>query len=64
MTIWEDDQGVAAWLLADPSHKSFDAQVRPDLRGDDFEREVLEYADDRTVEPSAAADSDPDRKVD
>jgi len=50
MTIWEDDQGVAAWLLADPSHKSFDAQVRPDLRGNDFEREILEYAADRTVE--------------
>jgi hypothetical protein len=24
--------------------------VRPDLRGDDFKREVLEYPDDRTVE--------------
>ena len=50
MTIWEDDQGVAAWLLMDLGHKSFDAQVRPDLRGNDFEREVLEYADERTVE--------------
>ena len=45
MTIWEDDQGVAAWLLVGPRHKSFDAQVRPDLRGSDLEREVLEYAD-------------------
>jgi GNAT superfamily N-acetyltransferase len=50
MTIWEDGQGVAAWLLFDLGHKSYDAQVRPDLRGNDFEREVLEYADDRTVE--------------
>ena len=50
MAIWEDDQGVAAWLLVDLGHKSFDAQVRPDLRGSDFEREVLEYADERTVE--------------
>ena len=50
MTIWEDDQGVAAWLLVGPRHKSFDAQVRPDLRGGDLEREVLEYADERTVE--------------
>ena len=50
MTIWEDDQGVAAWLLIGPRHKSYDAQVRPDLRGGDFERGVLEYADDRTVE--------------
>jgi len=50
LTIWEDGQGVAAWLLADPSHKSFDAQVRPDLRGAEFERELLEYASERTVE--------------
>ena len=47
MTIWEDNQGVAAWLLVGPRH---DAQVRPYLRGGDFEREVLEYADQRTVE--------------
>jgi mycothiol synthase len=50
MTIWEDNGGVAAWLLVDVGHKSYDAQVRPDLRGDDFEREILEYADTRTVE--------------
>lgn len=50
MTIWEDDRGVAAWLLADPGHESFDAQVRPDLRGGDLEGEVLERAFDRTVE--------------
>jgi GNAT superfamily N-acetyltransferase len=50
MTIWEDANGVAAWLLVGPRHKSYDAQVRPDLRGKDFERELLEYADDRTVE--------------
>lgn len=41
-TIWEDDSGVAAWLLVQPRRKSFDAQVRPDLRGGEFEREVLE----------------------
>ena len=50
MSIWEDDHGVAAWLLADPSHKSFDAQVRPDLRGNALEREVLDYGYDRTVD--------------
>ena len=50
MTIWEDGHGVAAWLLADPSHKSYDAQVRPDLRGNDFERDILEYGYDRTVD--------------
>lgn len=50
MTIWEDAQGVAAWLLVGPRHKSYDAQVRPDLRGSGLEREMLEYADERTVE--------------
>jgi mycothiol synthase len=50
MTIWEDDRGVAAWLLASPRHKGFDAQVRPDLRGGDLEREVLERATERTVD--------------
>ena len=50
MTLWEDELGLAAWLLANPSHKSFDAQVRPDLRGNDLEREVLEYAYERTTE--------------
>jgi ribosomal protein S18 acetylase RimI-like enzyme len=50
ITIWEDDQGIAAWLLAQPRHKSFDAQVRPDLRGGALERDVLELAESRTVE--------------
>lgn len=50
MTIWEDSQGVAAWLLVDVGHKSYDAQVRPDLRGGAFERDLLQHADARTVE--------------
>lgn len=50
MTIWEDDQGVAAWFLISPRHKAYDAQVRPDLRGGSFERDVLAFADSRTVE--------------
>jgi len=50
MTIWEDDLGVAAWLLANPRFKCFDAQVRPDLRGGDFESEVLEHAYGLTVD--------------
>jgi len=33
LTIWEDAHGVAAWMLANPRFKCFDAQVRPDLRG-------------------------------
>ncbi len=49
MTIWEDDQGVAAWLRVGPRAKWYDAQVRPDLRGHDFEREVLAYADHRLI---------------
>lgn len=50
MSIWEDDHGIAAWLLVDVGHKGYDAQVRPDLRGNAFERDLLAYADDRTVE--------------
>lgn len=50
MTIWEDESGVAAWVLVGPRHRSYDAQVRPDLRGGYFEREVLEHADARTEE--------------
>ena len=50
MTIWEDAHGVAAWLLVNVRFKGFDAQVRPDLRGGDLEREVLELAYVRTVE--------------
>lgn len=50
ITIWEDNQGLAAWLLVDVKYKSFDAQLRPDLRGNNFEREVLELAEARTIE--------------
>lgn len=50
LSIWEDGLGVAGWVLVGPRHRSYDAQVRHDLRGGDFEREVLEYADARTVE--------------
>ncbi len=50
MSIWEDRKGIAAWLLIEPRHKSFDAQVRPDLRGGLPERNILEYAERRTIE--------------
>lgn len=48
MTIWEDGGGIAGWVLVSPSHKGFDAQIRPDLRGGDFERELLLYAEEQT----------------
>jgi mycothiol synthase len=50
LRIWEDAKGVAAWVLVGPRHRGYDAQVRPDLRGGDFEREVLSFADQRTAE--------------
>lgn len=50
LTIWETGGEVAAWVLVGPRHRGFDAQVRPDLRGGGFEREVLQYARSRTVE--------------
>ena len=49
-TIWEDGSGVAAWVLAHPTFKAYDIQIRHDLRGGTFEREVLEYADVRIGE--------------
>jgi ribosomal protein S18 acetylase RimI-like enzyme/heme-degrading monooxygenase HmoA len=49
MTIWQDEQGVAAWVLAGPRHKSCDIQLRPDLRGSGFEREVLAYSEARLL---------------
>jgi ribosomal protein S18 acetylase RimI-like enzyme len=48
LTIWEDKEGVAAWVLVGLRHNIYDAQVRPDLRGTRFEREVLVYAEQRT----------------
>ena len=50
LTIWEDASGVAAWLLVNVRFKGFDAQVRPDLRGGELEREVLDMAYYRTSE--------------
>ena len=32
-TIWEDESGVAAWVLAQPTYRAYDIQVRHDLRG-------------------------------
>ncbi len=49
-TIWEDATGVAAWVMLGPRHMSYDAQVRHDLRGGEFEREVLQFADLRQAE--------------
>lgn len=50
LTIWEAEDEVVAWVLVGPQHRSYDAQVRPDMRGTRFEREVLEYAENRTLE--------------
>jgi ribosomal protein S18 acetylase RimI-like enzyme len=50
LSIWEDEHGVAAWLLVGPRHRGFDAQVRPNLRGTAFAREVIEVAERRTIE--------------
>jgi len=50
LRIWEDARGVAAWVLVGPRHRGYDAQVRPDLRGGDLERDVLRFADRRAAE--------------
>jgi len=54
--IWEDRNGVAAWILCAPGFAGFDAQVRPDLRGDTFESEVLEIAESQTAKLMARYD--------
>ena len=59
-TIWEDKSGIAAWVLAHPKYRSYDIQVRHDLRGGAFEREVLEYADARIVAVMQANDVESD----
>ncbi|MCP4178928.1 MAG: GNAT family N-acetyltransferase, partial [bacterium] len=48
--IWEDKNGIAAWFLAGPRHKSFDAQIRPDLSGSGLEVEMLKTAEEQTIE--------------
>ena len=50
LSIWEDEDGVAAWVLAQPRHKGFDAQIRPGLRSSAFAAEVLAFAEKRTIE--------------
>jgi mycothiol synthase len=50
LTVWEDRSGVVAWVLASSSFRSYDAQVRPDSRGGELEREVLRFAEARTAE--------------
>jgi ribosomal protein S18 acetylase RimI-like enzyme len=51
--VWEDELGIAAWVLVSPNHQGFDLQVRPDLRSSvvgGVEREALTWAEARTVE--------------
>jgi ribosomal protein S18 acetylase RimI-like enzyme len=50
LTIWEDKEGVGAWVMVGPHQRGFDDQVRPDLRGTQFESEVLGYAEQQTLE--------------
>ena len=49
-SIWEDENGVAAWVLVGPRRRGFDAQVRPSLRGTAFARDLYAYAEGRTIE--------------
>lgn len=49
LTIWEDNNGVAAWMLASPGRKEFEVYVGQD-QSDGFEQEVLTYGEQRTLE--------------
>ena len=42
--VWEDDAGIAAWVLLQPKHGGFDLQVRPDRRDVDWEAELAAWA--------------------
>lgn len=50
LTLWEDDRGLAAWLLVNARHRENDVQIRPDLRGGEFAREVMDHGEARLVE--------------
>lgn len=44
-SVWEDGAAITAWLMLQPRHDSFDLQIRPDKRGDEFELELLLWAE-------------------
>jgi ribosomal protein S18 acetylase RimI-like enzyme len=44
-TIWEDDDGIAAFLLANATYKMNDLQIRPDLRTKDWVRELVVHGE-------------------
>jgi ribosomal protein S18 acetylase RimI-like enzyme len=44
-TIWEDDGGVAAFLIVTSRFRGYDLQIRPDLRSLELERELVAHAD-------------------
>jgi ribosomal protein S18 acetylase RimI-like enzyme len=39
--LWEDRDGIAAWIHLQPRHAAFEVQVRPDRRGGGFELDLL-----------------------
>lgn len=41
--VWEDASGIAAWIMLQPKHPSYDIEVRPDLRSVDLEAELVEW---------------------
>jgi len=43
--IWEDGAGIAAWVMLQPGHDSFDLQIRPDKRGGKLELGLLAWAE-------------------
>lgn len=63
--IWEDDDGISAWVMISPKHQGFDLQVRPDRRetDDPLERAALDWAEQRTIELMTELGSTPARTV-
>jgi ribosomal protein S18 acetylase RimI-like enzyme len=44
-TIWEDEVGVAAFLIVNPRFRENDLHVRPDVRSLEWERELVTHGD-------------------
>jgi GNAT superfamily N-acetyltransferase len=44
-TIWEDEEGIAAFLIVNPKFLYVDLQIRPAIRNPELERELVAHAE-------------------
>ncbi|MCP3975465.1 MAG: GNAT family N-acetyltransferase [bacterium] len=43
--LWEDESGIAAWVMLQPKHLGFDLQIRPGLRGGSLETNLVAWCE-------------------